>query len=254
MIIVLLYQMHTVTIPPNLLAALTHNPYINKLYIFGSRAVFDDDQFSDIDLTAITDYPEVAEDYTRKTLKGQFGIIATYTISQNNHEIARSFFLSGMSLFHKLDIGFSLPNQTKLFPSSALLFNNNHAKQPDKKSVKTWTESPRQHEYLDILIGSLRYVKHRHRQEYWSAYKCYHGFIEQLAQARSAGRPAENIYKELDKQHNDEIAGLFFSSDIRSKERIYYEFIRELADEEQILPEFSDGILRVWEEYLGASH
>ena len=159
-----------------------------------------------------------------------------------------------MSLFHKLDIGFSLPNQTKLFPNSALLFNNNHAKQPDKKSVKTWTESPRQYEYLDILIGSLRYVKHRHRQEYWSAYKCYHGFIEQLAQARSAGRPAENIYKELDKQHNDEIVGLFFYSDIRSKERTHYEFIRELVDEEQILPEFSNGILRVWEEYLDASH
>jgi hypothetical protein len=246
--------MHTVTIPPNLLAALTHNPYINELYVFGSRAVFDDDQFSDIDLTAITDYPVVAEAYTRKILNDQFGIIAAYTITQNDHEVARSFFLSSMSLFHKLDIGFSLPNQTRLFPNSALLFNNNHVKQPDKKSVKIWTESPRQHEYLDILIGSLRYVKHRHRQEYWSAYKCYHGFIEQLAQARSAGRPAENIYKELDKQHNDEIAGLFFSSDIRSKERTYYEFIRELVDEEQILPEFSDGILRVWEEYLGASH
>ena len=85
-------------------------------------------------------------------------------------------------------------------------------------------------------------------------YKCYHGFIEQLAQAQSAGHPAENIYKELDKQHNDEIVGLFFSSDIRSKERTYYEFIRELVDEEQILPEFSDGILRIWEEYLGALH
>ncbi|QJU11325.1 nucleotidyltransferase domain-containing protein [Candidatus Saccharibacteria bacterium oral taxon 488] len=246
--------MCNIPIPPKLFTALTANPYIDKLYVFGSRATLDDDEFSDIDMTVITSFPTGAEDYTRKILEGQFGIIATYTISQNNHEIARSFFLSGMSLFHKLDIGFSLPDQTKLFPNSALLFNNNHAKQPDKKSVKTWTESPRQHEYLDILMGSLRYVKHRYRQEYWSAYKCYRGFIEQLAQARSAGRLAENIYKELDKQHNDEIVGLFFSRDIRSKERTYYEFIRELVDEEQILPEFSDGILRVWEEYLGASH
>ena len=246
--------MCNIPIPPKLFTALTANPYIDKLYVFGSRATLDDDEFSDIDMTVITSFPTGAEDYTRKTLEGQFGIIATYTISQNNHEIARSFFLSGMSLFHKIDIGFSLPNQTKLFPNSALLFDNNHAKQPDENSIKTWTESPRQHEYLDILIGSLRYVKHRHRQEYWSAYKCYHGFIEQLARARSAGRLAENIYKELDKQHNDEIVGLFFSSDIRSKERTYYEFIRELVDEEQILPEFSDGILRVWEEYLGASH
>ena len=180
--------MCNIPIPPKLFTALTTNPYIDKLYVFGSRATLDDDEFSDIDMTVITSFPTGAENYTRKTLEGQFGIIATYTISQNNHEIARSFFLSGMSLFHKLDIGFSLPNQTKLFPNSALLFNNNHAKQPDKKSVKTWTESPRQHEYLDILIGSLRYVKHRHRQEYWSAYKCYHGFIEQLVQSRIANQ------------------------------------------------------------------
>ena len=154
--------MCNIPIPPKLFTALTANPYIDKLYVFGSRATLDDDEFSDIDMTVITSFPTGAEDYTRKTLEGQFGIIATYTISQNNHEIARSFFLSGMSLFHKLDIGFSLPNQTKLFPNSTLLFNNNHAKQPDENSVKTWTESPRQHEYLDILIGSLRYVKHRH--------------------------------------------------------------------------------------------
>ena len=154
--------MCNIPISPKLFTALTANPYIDKLYVFGSRATLDDDEFSDIDMTVITSFPTGAENYTRKTLEGQFGIIATYTISQNNHEIARSFFLNGMSLFHKIDIGFSLPNQTKLFPNSALLFNNNHTKQPDKKSVKTWTESPRQHEYLDILIGSLRYVKHRH--------------------------------------------------------------------------------------------
>ena len=47
----------TKPIPPKLFTALTANPYIDKLYIFGSRAVFDDDQFSDIDLTVITDYP-----------------------------------------------------------------------------------------------------------------------------------------------------------------------------------------------------
>ena len=200
----------TKPIPPKLFTALTTNPYINKLYIFGSRAVFDDDQFSDIDLTAITSCPVAAENYTRKTLDNQFGIIATYTIAQNDHEVARSFFLSSMSLFHKIDIGFSLPNQTNLFPNSTLLFNNNHAKQPDENSVKTWTESPRQHEYLDILMGSLRYVKHRYRQEYWSAYKCYRGFIEQLAQSQIESRSSTDRYKELDKKRNDEILGLFF--------------------------------------------
>ena len=78
----------TKPIPPKLFTVLTANPYINKLYIFGSRAVFDDDQFSDIDLTVITDYPVVAEAYTRKILNGQFGIIATYTIAQNDHEVS----------------------------------------------------------------------------------------------------------------------------------------------------------------------
>ena len=230
--------------------ALTANPYIDKLYVFGSRATLDDDKFSDIDMTAITSFPTGAEDYTRKTLEGQFGIIVTYTISQNNHEIARSFFLSGMSLFHKLDIGFSLPNQTKLFPSLALLFNNNHVKQPDKKSVKIWTESPRQHEYLDILIGSLRYVKHRHRQEYWSAYKCYRGFIEQLAQSQIADQSSTDRYRELDKRCNDEILGLFFSGDLHAKEQKYYDFVKKLIDEKQLLPKFSDGVLKVWKEYL----
>lgn len=233
-----------------MLTALTTNPYINKLYIFGSRAVFDDDQFSDIDLTVITDYPVAAEAYTRKILNDQFGIIATYTITQNDHEVARSFFLSSMSLFHKIDIGFSLPNQTNLFPNSTLLFNNNHAKQPDENSVKIWTESDEQHNYLDVLMGSLRYVKHRYRQEYWSAYKCYRGFIEQLAQSQIESRSSTDRYKELDKKHNDEILGLFFSGDLHAKEQKYYEFVKKLIDEKQLLPKFSDGVLKVWKEYL----
>ncbi len=100
--------MCNIPISPKLFTALTANPYIDKLYVFGSRATLDDDEFSDIDMTVITSFPTGAENYTRKTLEGQFGIIATYTISQNNHEIARSFFLNGMSLFHKIDIGFFL--------------------------------------------------------------------------------------------------------------------------------------------------
>ena len=230
--------------------ALTANPYINELYVFGSRAVFNDDQFSDIDLTTITDHPIVAENYTRKILEGQFGIIATYTISQNNHEIARSFFLSGMSLFHKIDIGFSLPDKTKLFPNSTLIFQNNRTDQPAEKSDKIWTEPDEQHNYLDVLMGSLRYIKHRYRQEHWSAYKCYHGFIEQLVQSRIANQSSTDRYKELDKRHNDEILGLFFSGDLHAKEQKYYEFVKKLIDEKQLLPKFSDGVLKIWKEYL----
>ena len=240
----------TKSIPPKLFTALTANPYASKLYIFGSRAVFDDDQFSDIDLTVITDYPVIAEAYTSKILNDQFGIIAAYTIAQNDHEVARSFFLSSVSLFHKIDIGFSLPDKTKLFPNSTLIFQNNRTDQPAKKSGKTWTESDEQHNYLDVLMGSLRYVKHRYRQEYWSAYKCYHGFIEQLAQSRIESRSSTDRYKELDKKHNDEILGLFFSGDLHAKEQKYYEFVKKLIDEKQLLPKFSDGVLKVWKEYL----
>ena len=240
----------TKPIPPKLFTALTANPYTSKLYIFGSRAVFDDDQFSDIDLTVITDYPVIAEAYTSKILNDQFGIIAAYTIAQNDHEVARSFFLSSVSLFHKIDIGFSLPDKTKLFPNSTLIFQNNRADQPAKESGKIWTESDEQHNYLDVLMGSLRYVKHRYRQEYWSAYKCYHGFIEQLAQSRIESRSSTDRYKELDKKHNDEILGLFFSGDLHAKEQKYYEFVKKLIDEKQLLPKFSDGVLKVWKEYL----
>lgn len=240
----------TKPIPPKLFTALTANPCINKLYIFGSRAVFDDDQFSDIDLTAITSCPVAAENYTRKTLEGQFDIIATYTIAQNDHEVARSFFLSSMSLFHKIDIGFSLPDKTKLFPNSTLIFQNDRTDQPAKESGKMWTESDEQHNYLDVLMGSLRYVKHQSRQEYWSAYKCYRGFIEQLAQSRIESQSSTDRYKELDKKHDDEILGLFFSGDLHAKEQKYYEFVKKLIDEKRLLPKFSDGVLKVWKEYL----
>ena len=239
----------TKPIPSKLFTALTVNPYINKLYIFGSRAVFDDDQFSDIDLTVITDYPVAAEAYTRKILNSQFSIIAAYTISQSDHEVARSFFLSSMSLFHKIDIGFSLPDKTKLFPNSILIFQNNRTDQPAEKSDKIWTESDKQHNYLDVLMGSLRYIKYQYRQEYWSAYKCYRGFIEQLAQSRIESRSSTDRYKELDKKHNDEILGLFFSGNLHAKEQKYYDFVKKLIDEKQLLPKFSDGVLKIWKEY-----
>jgi len=155
-----------------------------------------------------------------------------------------------MSLFHKIDIGFSLPDKTKLFPNSTLIFQNDHADQPAKKSGKIWTESDEQHNYLDVLMGSLRYIKHQYRQEYWSAYKCYRGFIEQLAQSRIESQPSTDRYKELDKKHNDEILGLFFSGNLHAKEQKYYDFVKKLIDEKQLLSKFSDGVLKVWKEYL----
>ena len=45
--------MCNIPISPNLFTALTANQYIDKLYVFGSRATLDDDEFSDIDMTAI---------------------------------------------------------------------------------------------------------------------------------------------------------------------------------------------------------
>ena len=100
-------------------------------------------------------------------------------------------------------------------------------------------------------MGSLRYIKHRRRSENWQAYKCYRGFIEQLAKARAADS-LQNAYKTLDSQNNDEILALFFIGDLREKERKYYEFIKNLVESEGLLPEFSRDSLKCWEEYLNS--
>ena len=42
---------------------LIENPHISELYLFGSRATGRNDDFSDIDLTAVTPYPAAAEAY-----------------------------------------------------------------------------------------------------------------------------------------------------------------------------------------------
>ena len=93
-------------LPPQLHSALVRNPHISELYLFGSRAAGKSDGFSDIDLTATSLHPAAAEAYTRKSLANKFGLSAVYTITSNEHEIARTFCLSGMNPFHKIDIGF----------------------------------------------------------------------------------------------------------------------------------------------------
>lgn len=98
-------------------------------------------------------------------------------------------------------------------------------------------------------MGSLRYIKHRRRGENWQAYKCYRGFIEQLAKARAADS-LQNAYKTLDSQNNDEILALFFTGDLHEKERRYYEFIKNLIESERFLPEFSEDLLKIWEDYV----
>lgn len=99
-------------------------------------------------------------------------------------------------------------------------------------------------------MGSLRYIKHRRRGENWQAYKCYRGFIEQLANAHAASNSPHSIYKELDIQGNDEILKLFFAGDIHEKERKYYEFIKNRAENERLLPGFSRDLQEIWENYL----
>lgn len=227
---------------------LADNPYISELHLFGSRAIEKSDGLSDIDLTATSLHPAIAEDYTRKSLADKFGLSAVYTITNNEHEIARTFCLSDMSPFHKIDIGFSLPGKTNFFPNSQLIFSNDNVHVPHKSSKK-WTEPRAEHDYFDVMMGSLRYIKHRRRGENWQAYKCYRGFIEQLAKARAADS-SQNVYKTLDSQNNDEILALFFTGDIHEKERKYYEFIKSLAQNEQLLPEFSRDLLKIWRNYV----
>lgn len=227
---------------------LADNPYISELHLFGSRAIEKSDGLSDIDLTATSLHPAIAEDYTRKSLADKFGLSAVYTITNNEHEIARTFCLSDMSPFHKIDIGFSLPSKTNFFPNSQLIFSNDNVHVPHKSSKK-WTEPRAEHDYFDVMMGSLRYIKHRRRGENWQAYKCYRGFIEQLAKARAADS-SQNVYKTLDSQNNDEILALFFTGDIHEKERKYYEFIKSLAQNEQLLPEFSRDLLKIWRNYV----
>ena len=227
---------------------LADNPYISELHLFGSRAIEKSDELSDIDLTTTSLHPATAEDYARKSLADKFGLSAVYTITNNEHEIARTFCLSGMSPFHKIDIGFSLPGKTNFFPNSQLIFSNDNVHVPHKSSKK-WTEPRAEHDYFDVMMGSLRYIKHRRRGENWQAYKCYRGFIEQLAKARAADS-SQNVYKTLDWQNNDEILALFFTGDIHEKERKYYEFIKSLAQNEQLLPEFSRDLLKIWRNYV----
>lgn len=74
--------------------------------------------------------------------------------------------------------------------------------------------------------------------------------MSKLAKARAADSP-QNAYKILDSQNNDEILALFFTGDIHEKERKYYEFIKNLAESERLLPEFSANILQIWDDYIG---
>lgn len=228
---------------------LTDNPHISELHLFGSRAIEKNDELSDIDLTATSPHPAAAEAYARKSLADKFGLSAVYTIKNDEHEIARTFCLSGMNPFHKIDIGFSLPSEVKFFPNSRLILKNN---KPQKPSIefKKWTEPRAEHDYFDMMMGSLRYIKHRRRGENWQAYKCYRGFIEQLANAHAASNSPHSIYKELDIQGNDEILKLFFAGDIHEKERKYYEFIKNRAENERLLLGFSRDLQEIWENYL----
>lgn len=229
---------------------LTENSYISEIYLFGSRATQSSDNLSDIDLTITTPYPVDAEAYTRQSLSDEFGITAVYTIIYDKHEIARSFCLAGASPFCKIDIGFSLPDKTSFFSNSKRIFQNNHVHTPNKKLVQKWIETPAEHDYLDIMMGSLRYIKHRRRNENWQAYKCYRGFIEQFAKLHAIDGYDENIYKMLDRQNNDDILELFFKGTAREKEQKYYQFVKTLAANKQLLPQFSSDILKCWEEYI----
>lgn len=234
-----------------ILKILIENPYTSEVYLFGSQADQSSDEFSDIDLTVATPHPANAEAHMRKNIVDDFGINAVYTIAYGKHEIARSFCLANTNPFHKIDIGFSLPEKTVLFPNSKLIFQNNYIHTPNKKYVKKWTETRTEHDYFDVMMGSLRYIKYRRRNENWQAYKCYRGFIDQFAKLHTTNRSDENIFKALDKQNNDDILKLFFYSTIHEKEQHYRQFIEAFANNKQLLPEFSKDLLKCWKDYLG---
>ena len=46
------------------------------------------------------------------------------------------------------------------------------------------------------------------------------------------------------------ILALFFTGDLHEKERRYYEFIKNLIESERFLPEFSEDLLKIWEDYV----
>ncbi len=193
--------------------ALRHLPGATILYLFGSRTTATSDQYADIDLQVITTDLPTARVAWPHFLESVGPMELAWPITADPQNTAFSVIFRDASYYHKVDIGLSdiadtarfapLSSYVPLWSQEATMFKpvpqHTNAYMPAYDTIG--------HLLFDELIGSIRYIKARKREQYLTCWRfmrnkperLLHLTYEQLDGWKVREKPLSTWnYKELD--------------------------------------------------------
>lgn len=233
---------------------------VAKIFSFGSINTKEADRYSDVDVTVITN--DIAE--TTKALLAILSkidnIMSTFTLFEGEDSVAYTIFFDNYSPYQKLDLGIvSSKSKAPLFENSKLEYKNKKPSKVITTKYSSLNESQKDHEIMDCVIGSLRYLKYIGRGEIWIAYKFYRGFIEQYLKLK-VNLPVDNpmtlnSFKNVQKLHNNNLTELIFNESVDAMSLKYLQYLEkyyilsktEISNENKL---FIKGIISFWKDEL----
>lgn len=153
---------------------------VHKIYTFGSINTGKSDAYSDVDLTVVSYDPAHTCARLTHTLSSIGAAEAVYVIFETRDSAAYTVMLDSQSPFQKIDLGIvGAVRPLEMFENSKCVYSSTKLLKAGNKPIRSLGISETDNQLLDCLLGSVRYLKHVHRGETWSAYKFYRGFMDQ---------------------------------------------------------------------------
>lgn len=212
--------------------AFSNRNEIFEIYSFGSASKNQLDKYSDVDLTVVTNDIEMTTKELTTVLSKIDKVATIFTIAETEDSVAYTIFFQNYPLYQKLDLGIVSVNfKNQLFSGSRLEFKNEKPSGYLLSRYFSRLESSPDHDALDCIIGSLRYLKHLKRKEIWPAYKFYKSFIEQYLRLKLKTQATKPFtledFKAIQKQKEKKLTKLIFNKSEIDMSHTYLLFLNK---------------------------
>jgi hypothetical protein len=214
-----------------------------------------DDQYSDIDLKVITANIDVFIENLMMRIKADDGCLITALILKESPNSAAYTLATAIgTVYQKVDIEVNdsseLQDSHLIYMSSKTTAHRNGDAIKPSRRTKTLASVDKDHEVVDVLLGSLRYLKYRKRGDEWAAYKFYKGFIEQYIKNKlQVDSLSLDTYKRLDLVSFP--TEILYPRSFKSMDKLYGKYLQKMLMElKKLQPQtmrYIDDVLAEWQ-------
>jgi predicted nucleotidyltransferase len=220
--------------------AFARDPYVSKIFLFGSYEKKTYDRYSDVDLHVVSQNFDATMSQFWPALSDIGQMLVAFPIAAEPGHAAYMVLFENYPLYTKLDINISDNLKSAPFAGKTCVYQKDVlAANTASTFLPALFEEPLNTLYGHYL-GAIRYMKYRKREKHFSAYKFYRAQLDhillnwyrEISQESSVKRLGILEYQLLDtRAESTKLQRYLYPDNEKTMDKFYIELLQNMTDE-----------------------